>query len=67
LNYGGDEVTKFLTFLLLNAEFPYHELNLMSHTYDWLLMEEFKEAHASAVPVCIHFRHFIIIIFFFSF
>ncbi|CED84587.1 Actin-related protein [Phaffia rhodozyma] len=42
LNYGGDDITRFLSTLLVSSFFPYQELDL-GKSYDFKLIEGLKE------------------------
>lgn len=42
LAYGGNDVTSFLSTLLVTSFFPYKELDL-TKSYDWALIEGLKE------------------------
>ncbi|GAA6053412.1 hypothetical protein JCM3770_002314 [Rhodotorula araucariae] len=42
LDFGGDDITRFLLTLLLRINLPYKEANL-ARWYDWIVIEELKE------------------------
>ncbi|BGP49325.1 Actin-like protein arp8 [Rhodotorula kratochvilovae] len=42
LDFGGDDITRFLLTLLLRNNFPYKDADL-ARWYDWIVVEELKE------------------------
>ncbi|KAJ1975822.1 actin-like protein arp8 [Dimargaris xerosporica] len=46
VKYGGDDITRAFTELLLRRHFPYAEVDL-NRTYDWQLMDDLKEKYCS--------------------
>lgn len=42
LDYGGDDITKLFTLLLLQSEFPYQDLDINT-THGWKLVEQLKK------------------------
>ncbi|KAJ1653099.1 actin-like protein arp8 [Dispira simplex] len=61
VQYGGDDITRTFTELLMQRQFPYVELNL-NRAYDWHLMEELKEKYVtlSEIDVTVQVYDFVV-------